>query len=65
MAIKGLLNLLQMKNYPPEHVPLLLTTMMDNIACQQQQQADRYNIYKLFEILMRDFTKGKNYKNNI
>lgn len=51
-----------MKNYPPEHVPIMLTTMVDNISCQQQQQNDRSNIYRLFEILFEHFSKGKCWK---
>lgn len=42
-----------------EHIPVMLTTMVDNISCQQQQQADRYNIYRLFELLLGNFSKGK------
>lgn len=57
-AIKGLVTIVQLKNYPPDHVPVLLKTLVDNIACQQQQQIDRYNIYRLFEILMGNFSKG-------
>lgn len=59
VAIRGLITVLQFNKYPPEHVPVLWTTIVDNIACQQQQQSDRYNIYKLFEILMENFSNGK------
>lgn len=58
-TIKGLISVVQLKHFPPEQIPILLTTMVDNIACQQQQQGDRYNIYKLFEILLESFATGK------
>lgn len=55
--------IVKFKNYPASHVAVLLTTMTDNIACQQQQQNDRYNIYKLFEALFENFNTGM-YKKN-
>lgn len=50
---------MRQKHFPPEHAPIILTSLVDNISCQQQQQIDRFNIYTLFGILMGNFTNGK------
>lgn len=57
VAIKGLILIVNLKNYPSQHVAILWSTMIDNVVCQQQQQAVRYDIYRLLEVLMRDFTR--------
>nr|CAH7735477.1 unnamed protein product [Callosobruchus chinensis] len=48
-VFKGILRIIHFKHFPEELIPLLLNTLLQNVACQQQQQADRYSIYCIFQ----------------
>ncbi|CAH1966890.1 unnamed protein product [Acanthoscelides obtectus] len=48
-VFKGILRIIQFKHFPEEVIPTLLNTFLQNVACQQQQQADRYSIYCIFQ----------------
>ncbi|KAG5892829.1 hypothetical protein JTB14_032423 [Gonioctena quinquepunctata] len=54
-TLKGILTIIEFDNFPGESVPALLNSLFQNVACQQQQQSDRYTIYCIFQILLRRF----------
>ncbi|XP_057663070.1 MMS19 nucleotide excision repair protein [Diorhabda carinulata] len=54
-TLLGILTLIQFKNFPGKKVPILLNAIFKNVPCQQQQRADRYHIYQIFEFSLREF----------
>ncbi|KAK5650756.1 hypothetical protein RI129_001785 [Pyrocoelia pectoralis] len=54
VALRGTLALMSFNNLPEEQVRNLLQSIFQNIPCQQQQQHDRLNIYKIFQISLEN-----------
>ncbi|XP_034244485.1 MMS19 nucleotide excision repair protein homolog [Thrips palmi] len=51
-ALKGILTIISMKNFPKELPSQILSTLMLNITCQSQRQEDRRTIYRILDALV-------------
>ncbi|KAF2884292.1 hypothetical protein ILUMI_21884 [Ignelater luminosus] len=51
-TLRGVLALMRFENVPEGATKQILSSLFQNVPCQQQQQADRHNIYKLLEICL-------------
>ncbi|RZC35490.1 aminoacyl tRNA synthase complex-interacting multifunctional protein 1, partial [Asbolus verrucosus] len=51
-VLRGVIALAKFEQFPEGAATQILTALFHNVACQQQQQSDRQNIYKIFEILL-------------
>ncbi|KAJ8957233.1 hypothetical protein NQ318_007797, partial [Aromia moschata] len=54
-VLQGFVVLIKFKNFPGKVVPNILNTIFQNIACQQQQQTERRNIYTIFQVLLENY----------
>lgn len=48
-VLRGVLALMSQKNYPDGGCTEMLSSLFQNVSCQQQQRGDRYNIYCIFK----------------
>jgi hypothetical protein len=44
--------LAKFNHFPDGAASQILSAIFQNVACQQQQERDRNNIYKIFEVLL-------------
>lgn len=52
LVLEGYLFIVAMENYEISNCGEFLTTMFHEVPCQSQVRHDRYNIYKIIEILV-------------
>ncbi|CAH1154680.1 unnamed protein product [Phaedon cochleariae] len=55
-SLKGILTIIEFENFPGQKVAVLLNALFHNVSCQQQQQADRNTIYRIFDLMSRRFS---------
>lgn len=58
-VLAGILALSKFNNFPEGAATKILSAIFQNVACQQQQERDRYNIYKILGIFLEKCTTGK------
>ncbi|XP_019868271.2 MMS19 nucleotide excision repair protein homolog [Aethina tumida] len=51
-TLKGILALSKFNNLPDGSAVIILTSLFNNVACQQQQQPDRLRIYNILKIFL-------------
>jgi DNA repair/transcription protein MET18/MMS19 len=51
-VLVGVLALAKFNHFPDGAASQILSAIFQNVACQQQQERDRNNIYKIFEVLL-------------
>lgn len=59
VVIRGILAIVKFENFPDGSSVHLLNSIFLNVPCQQQQCAERQNIYKIFQILLDRKTQGE------
>lgn len=58
VVLRGILRLIEFRDFPEESIPSILNAIFLNVACQQQQQADRYTIYEIFQLSLEKYKEG-------
>lgn len=56
--LKGISALTRMENVGPDCVRVVLSALFDNVACQQQQVADRKSIYNILKGFSKNNSEG-------
>ncbi|KAJ3643831.1 hypothetical protein Zmor_026518 [Zophobas morio] len=51
-VLVGVLALAKFDQFPSGAAAQILSALFQNVACQQQQEHDRHNIYKIFQVLL-------------
>lgn len=57
-VLKGICEITKMKNIPEGAATKILSTIFQEVPCQQQQQQDRLNIYKILRGFMTNKLSG-------
>ena len=60
-VLRGLIPLVKCSNITNSSIIQLFSCLFQNVACQQQQQSDRYNIYMLLKTLVSTNPEGMAY----
>ncbi|XP_023311835.1 MMS19 nucleotide excision repair protein homolog isoform X2 [Anoplophora glabripennis] len=58
VVLQGILRLIKFKYFPEEAIHSILNTIFLNVACQQQQQSDRYVIYQIFQLSLEKYKEA-------
>lgn len=54
-VFRGILALANFDHFPNGECRKILSTLFQHISCQQQQENDRCNLYKIFEIFLEKY----------
>lgn len=52
------MTLIGFEHFPGHRISVILNAIFQNVPCQQQQQADRYTIFQIFETSLKLFKQG-------